>query len=138
MDEADRLKLTALEELRDRYDRGRFGLVLIGMPGIEKRLARYAQFYSRVGFVHEFRPLAGEELHFVLAYQWQQLGLVYDADNPDDMAALTLAAQITRGNFRLIERLFAQVERILAVNQLRQVTAEVVEAAREGLVIGPG
>ena len=108
------------------------------MPGIEKRLARYAQFYSRVGFVHEFRPRSGEELRFVLAYQWQQLGLVYDADNPDDVAALALAAHITRGNFRLIERLFAQVERILSVNQLRQVTPEVVEAAREGLVIGPG
>ena len=138
VDEADRLKLTTLEELRDRYDRGRFGLVLIGMPGIEKRLARYAQFYSRVGFVHEFRLLSGDELRFVLAYQWQLLGLVYDADNAEDVAALTLAAQITRGNFRLIERLFAQVERILSVNQLRQVTPAVVEAAREGLVIGPG
>lgn len=137
VDEADRLKLTTLEEWRDRYDRGHFGLVLIGMPGIEKRLARYAQFYSRVGFVHEFRPLSGEELRFVLAYQWQQLGLVYDADNAEDVAALALAAQFTRGNFRLIERLFAQVERILSVNQLRQVTPEVVEAAREGLVIGP-
>lgn len=138
VDEADRLKLTTLEELRDHYDWGRFGLVLIGMPGIEKRLARYAQFYSRVGFVHEFRPLAGEELRFVLAYQWQQLGLVFDAENTEDVAALALASQITRGNFRLIERLFAQVERILSVNQLRQVTPEVVEAAREGLVIGPG
>jgi DNA transposition AAA+ family ATPase len=138
VDEADRLKLTTLEELRDRYDRGRFGLVLIGMPGIEKRLARYAQFYSRVGFVHEFRLLAGEELRFVLAYQWQQLGLVFDPDDASDVAALALAAQVTRGNFRLIERLFAQVERILSVNQLRQVSPEVVEAAREGLVIGPG
>ncbi len=45
--------------------------MLIGMPGIEKRLACYAQFYSRVGFVHEFRSLGGEELRFVLACQWQ-------------------------------------------------------------------
>ena len=137
VDEADQLKPPALEELRDRYDRGRLGLVLIGMPGIEKRLARYAQFYSRVGFVHESRPLAGEELRFVLACQWQQFGLVYDPDDAADAAAMARAMQITRGNFRLIERLFAQVDRILGINQLRRVTTEVVEAAREGLVIGP-
>jgi hypothetical protein len=38
--------------MRAISDAGGVDLVLIGMPGIEKRLARrYPQFYSRIGFV---------------------------------------------------------------------------------------
>jgi len=37
----------------------------------------------------------------------------------------------------VVQRLFAQIARILAINALRAITKEVVETAREGLVIGP-
>ncbi len=51
------------------------GLILIGMPGIEKRLACYAQLYSRVGFVYQFRSLSAEELRPSLVHCSDQLGL---------------------------------------------------------------
>ncbi|TNU73952.1 ATP-binding protein, partial [Miniimonas arenae] len=41
-----------------------------------------------------------------------------------------------RGNFRLVHRLFVQIERILKINELHLITNDVIEAARSTLVIG--
>jgi DNA transposition AAA+ family ATPase len=136
VDEADRLKAAGLEQLRDFFDRHRLGIVLIGMPGLEKRLERYPQLYSRIGFAHHYRPLSAAELTFVLQKHWQQIGLVLDIDDFTDSEAIAAIARITGGNFRLIHRLFGQIKRILEINQLRAITAEVVHAARDTLVIG--
>ena len=83
IDEADRLKTSGLEQLRDFFDRSDLGLILIGMPGFDRQLARYPQLYSRIGFAHQYRPLDPDDIPAVLAHYWQQLGRTFDPDRPD-------------------------------------------------------
>ncbi|EMF0131639.1 AAA family ATPase [Enterococcus hirae] len=136
VDEIDRLKLQHLEQLRDIYDRNDLAMVLIGMPGIEKRLSRYPQLYSRIGFAHEFDNLSKDETHHILEYKWSDLGIDIKLEDFSDYEAITTIIKITKGNFRLIHRLFAQIDRILRINQMDKITVEVVEAARDSLVDG--
>ncbi len=133
IDEADRLKMAGLEQVRSISDHVGIGLVLIGMPGIEKRLARYPRFYSRIGFVHEFSAIgcrrdsstAGTRPGATRSESTQA------ALGPETFATII---RMTGGNFRLLNRLLTQMERILEINSLREVTKAVVEAARESLV----
>lgn len=136
VDESERLRPTALELLRDRYDRENIALILIGMPGLERQFSHYPQFYSRVGFAHQYRPLGHDELLFVLHRHWRSLGKALDPEDFTDAQAVTAIARITRGNFRLLERLFPQIERVLKINELETITNDVVEAAASTLVIG--
>jgi DNA transposition AAA+ family ATPase len=134
IDEADRLKMAGLEQVRDMFDRRGAGLVLIGMPGLHKRLARYAQLSSRVGFVHEFRPLNEGEVRHLFHVGWKPPGLMLPCEF--DYYVITAILRVTGGNFRLLDRLLTQISRIMEINELPDVTPEVVEAARESLVVG--
>jgi DNA transposition AAA+ family ATPase len=137
VDEANRLKDVGLELIRDFADRGEFGLVLLGMPGLEKRLMRAPQLYSRVGFAHEMETLSDEETRDFLEKRWYHR-IKASSDDFTDKEAVATILRITKGNIRLIERLMMQVEHVLVANQLQVVTKEVVETARQNLIIGPG
>ncbi len=52
------------------------------------------------------------------------------------ICTLRTIARITGGKFRLLRRLFLQVEWVLGVNELAVVADDVVNAARSNLVIG--
>lgn len=136
IDEADRLKMAGLEQMRAIFDEGGVGLVLIGMPGLEKRLARYPQLYSRVGFVHEFRPLAQADVRQLLREGWSPSGVALPDEGLIDEEAIATLIRIAEGKFRLLHRLLTQIGRILEINQLDKITRPVIEAARESLVIG--
>jgi DNA transposition AAA+ family ATPase len=136
IDEADRLKMSALEQVRALFDQGGIGVVFIGMPGIEKRLSRYPQLYSRVGFVHAFRPLSAAQVRELLHQQWRPAGVALPEEGVTNEEALAAIIRVTGGNFRLLHRLLTQIARLVEINALQTVTRAVVEAARESLVIG--
>jgi DNA transposition AAA+ family ATPase len=135
IDEADRLKTNGLEQLRDYFDRSDLGVILIGMPGFDRQLARYPQLYSRIGFAHQYKPLDPEDIPIVLKHYWQQLSLPDTDVNPDNEAVSTIIS-ITGGNFRLIERLMTQVGRPMAINNFDDIGPDLITAARQTLVIG--
>ena len=136
IDEADRLKMNALEQVRAIFDQGGIGVVFIGMPGLEKRLSRYPQLYSRVGFVHAFRPLSAAQVRKLLQQKWVPSGAAFPEDGVADEEALAAIIRVTGGNFRLLHRLMTQIARLVEINTLQRITCAVVEAARESLVIG--
>ena len=122
IDEADRLKMTGLEQMRAIFDQGGIGMVLIGMPGLEKQLARYPQLYSRVGFVHEFKPLSRRRKSGnccgsdggLPACRSPRGGIA-------DEESIATIIRITGGNFRLLHRLLTQIGRVLEINKLEKV-----------------
>ena len=106
------------------------------MPGIEKRLSRYPQLYSRIGFSHQFEKLSNDELKHVLEYRWEELSLPLSYEDFEDYESINTVIKITNGNFRLVQRLFSQIIRIMEINELNKINVEVIEAARDGLLIG--
>jgi hypothetical protein len=67
------------------------------MPGLERRLARYPQLSSRVGFVHHYRALSAEELRFILVHKWNELELTFAVDDFTDAEVLAAISRITGG-----------------------------------------
>lgn len=70
------------------------------------------------------------------ASRWHKLRQALDPEDFTDAQAIAAVARITRGNFRLIDRHFTQVERVMKINELSTITDDVIEAARSTLVIG--
>jgi hypothetical protein len=100
-----------------------------------KWVYRYPQFYSRIGFVHEFQPLGAPQVRGLLEQHWAPAGVKLP-QTPLGPETVAVIIRVTGGNFRLLNRLLTQIERILEINALAEITKAVVEAARESLVIG--
>jgi hypothetical protein len=87
-------------------------------------------------FVHAFRPLSAAEGRGLLQHRWVPSGVILPEEGWAGEEALAAMIRMTGGNFRLLRRLITQIARLVEINTLQTVTCQVVEAARESLVIG--
>jgi hypothetical protein len=62
--------------------------------------------------------------------RWAPVGVALP-QKPLDPETIALIIRITGGNFRLLNRLLTQTQRILEINSLKEVTKAAVTAARE-------
>jgi hypothetical protein len=79
--------------------------------------------------------LGAPEIRQLLEGHWALVGVELP-QKPLDAETIALVIGITGGNFRLLNRLLTQIQRILEINSLKEVTKAAVTAARESLVIG--
>jgi hypothetical protein len=137
VDEADRLQMNSLEQLRSIFDKGTAGLILIGMPGIENASLVFHSFNQESDSFTSFGRSIRRKCTSCLERRWVPIGVTLP-DEPLLPEVIARLIGMTGGNFRLLTRLLTQIERVLEVNQLCSVSTEVVEAARDSLVIGQG
>lgn len=100
VDEVDWLNSTALEILRSIHDEAQIPVFLFGMPGVHKKLSKHQQLWSRIHFL-EFQPL-----------DFVDTKLLADArcDVGIDRDLLSKIYEQSKGNVRLMKRMFAYVE----------------------------
>ena len=77
-----------------------------------------------------------DELRSLLVDRLEDLANLSARRGLADPSVLAAILQITGGNLRLVIRLLTQIERVLDINGLDTITVEIVDAAREVLVIG--
>ena len=129
--------MAALEQVQDIFDQGQIGVILIGMPGLEKRLARYPQLYSRVGFVPAFRPLTVTHIQGLLRQQqWRPAGVALAAEALADNEALAAIIRSTGGISGCCTGCSRKSRGCWKSTNLTTITPAVVAAVRESLVLG--
>lgn len=123
IDEADRLHVKRIEDLRDIHDETGAPVVLIGEEGIYAQLSARSRIWDRVTQQVDFQPLTREDVQL---YALQAAGLKL---TPEACADLHRKSE---GNFRRAHNLVKAVAQAAAAAGTNEVGADLVAAAAGG------
>jgi len=123
VDEADRLNIKRIEDLRDIYVYTGVPIVLIGEPGLPTMLSARSRVDDRIPAEYrvEFAPISSMD---VLLYAEEAAGLNLSPE------ACAHVAKITKGNFRRIHNMLLSLEQIAMAADTVEVGVEMVRRVR--------
>lgn len=123
VDEADRLHIGRIEDLRDIHDLTGCPVLLIGEEGLYPRLHARRRIYSRVTQVVDFAPVSDEDV-MLFARQAAALNLTPEA-------AHTLA-RTAGGSFRMVFGFMLKLEDYAKAQGVNEIDAKAIKTAGIG------
>ena len=118
VDEADRLAISRIEDLRDIHEMTGVPIILIGEEGIFGLLSERRRIWSRVAHEVEFGPISPAE---VALYAMQAAGLNIP---PDQCARI---AERAEGDFRLVRNMILLLEKTAKAAESFDVDASMLD-----------
>lgn len=119
VDEADRLDIRRIEDLRDIHDLTGIPVVLIGEEHLYAMLSARGRLWSRVMAVVEFRPIGAEDV-MLFGHKAAEVKI-------EPSAAQRLVTR-SGGDFRLVWLDMHEIEQMARANQTREITLKMVDA----------
>jgi hypothetical protein len=120
IDEADRLNVKRIEDLRDIHDQSGAPIELIGEAGLQPLLSSRRRIWSRVTQEVTFGPVSEMD---VLNYAARAAGLKMSPE------AARIMKKKSGGDFRLIHTMMIKVEQASRAAQTQSVDADLVTKA---------
>lgn len=123
VDEADRLNIKRIEDLRDIYVYTGVPIVLIGEMGLPTMLSSRARVDDRIPAEYRLE-FAGITATDVMMYAQDAAGLSLSPE------ACALVAKGTKGNFRRIHNVLLSLEQVALAAETAEVDADMVKRVR--------
>ena len=129
IDKAQRLSSKCLEAISDFGDKHRLGIILLGMPGFDRRIRNYEQLNNQVGFYHDFNTPRTDELKAILEARWQSQQVTIED------GTIEMLEKVTSSNIRKLENINAEMSRVCRLNSVTIITPDLVQLASKTLLL---
>jgi len=135
IDESERLSRDTLDLVRSIFDTTRLPILLIGMVDILQKLRSHKKFYSRIGIAYHYTALSFEQCEQYLG-TFHPLLNQHGKINGSNGNLIEFIFKSTNGEFRRINRLIKQADRLRITNNRGEFSLATFKAASK-LLLNP-